>query len=498
MSGRAPRPPARRLGRRSRRSHASSCTRHFGLERPKRPRRGHERVERTASSSRAPCAAGEHDAAIDARRRPARRHRSSARSSWARGPSSHGPTSLLALSFVPGRDGLAASYGGRTTYVTPDDLLAMQAYDHGISIPSLQIAIGLDLPLALARAAADLGVSVRDLLDHGSLGRFRVARRPSIPRRHARLVDRRRRARRRRGHGALPRARRRRRTGASATSSTRPPTRRCPATTGPATPGPPTSSPRSRRCTDDADLRYAALRAAALLRDRAMVRCGDHRCIGDDASVDVGSTALAVLAFVEIARDQARRGLCARRARADRLPARAAAPRRRVHARLRSRREPARRRPVPLLLGRGRSRPLARTHAPRRSARSRRREARARPPRRPGVELLRRASTTGARSTGPARPWTISGTARRASRALDFCLGWQAYGRKLMYAEGDTRVRRRRRVRLRAHRDARASPRQAAGPRRASRRSRPRAGLVGRSSSGPSSSVRCAGRWPCC
>ena len=40
------------------------------------------------------------------------------------------------------------------------------------------------------------------------------------------------------------------------------------------------------------------------LRDHAMVACGDHRCIGDQNVVDVGSTSLAVLAFVEIARSK--------------------------------------------------------------------------------------------------------------------------------------------------------------------------------------------------
>jgi hypothetical protein len=45
----------------------------------------------------------------------------------------------------------------------------------------------------------------------------------------------------------------------------------------------------------------AALRAAAWLRDHAMVDCGDNRCIGDGRVVDVGSTALSVIAFVAIA-----------------------------------------------------------------------------------------------------------------------------------------------------------------------------------------------------
>lgn len=51
----------------------------------------------------------------------------------------------------------------------------------------------------------------------------------------------------------------------------------------------------------DPALRAAALSAAAWLRDHAMLACGEHRCIGDENVVDVGSTSLAVLAFAEIA-----------------------------------------------------------------------------------------------------------------------------------------------------------------------------------------------------
>ena len=56
--------------------------------------------------------------------------------------------------------------------------------------------------------------------------------------------------------------------------------------------------------TGDPDVRFAALRAGALLRDHALLHCGDLRCIGEEDSslADVGSTALALLAFVELAR----------------------------------------------------------------------------------------------------------------------------------------------------------------------------------------------------
>src|SRR5690606_31965517 len=57
---------------------------------------------------------------------------------------------------------------------------------------------------------------------------------------------------------------------------------------------------------DDAEVRYACLRAASQLRDVMMKPCGANKCVaadGDDA--DVGSSALALVAFAEIVRSGA-------------------------------------------------------------------------------------------------------------------------------------------------------------------------------------------------
>ena len=54
----------------------------------------------------------------------------------------------LAASDVPVT--VSASIGYAEGYRdTPDELLATQAYDHGITFPSMQVATGLDVPLAL-------------------------------------------------------------------------------------------------------------------------------------------------------------------------------------------------------------------------------------------------------------------------------------------------------------------------------------------------------------
>src|SRR5581483_9001738 len=48
-----------------------------------------------------------------------------------------------------------------------------------IAVQSFQLAVGLDVQLVFARAAEELGVPVRDLVDHGVFRRIRVVR--SLP-----------------------------------------------------------------------------------------------------------------------------------------------------------------------------------------------------------------------------------------------------------------------------------------------------------------------------
>jgi hypothetical protein len=52
----------------------------------------------------------------------------------------------------------------------------------------------------------------------------------------------------------------------------------------------------------DSQIAFACLRAASYLRDHALSRCGDTRCVGDEDVVDVGASSLALVAFVEIVR----------------------------------------------------------------------------------------------------------------------------------------------------------------------------------------------------
>jgi hypothetical protein len=174
-----------------------------------------------------------------------------------------------------------------------------------------------------------------------------------------------------------------------------------------------------------------------MLRDHAMTACGAHACIGDDPYADVGSTALAILAFVEIART----GLDAGYALA--VPELAAFLRaqQRPDGEFMHVYERAANRPidVQLLYYSGEATfALSRAHALLHDARD-----------------LDAATRGLASLVGPA--WSFFGSRyywgeehwtcqamddlwdrAPSSAALDFCLGWQAYGRRLMYADGET------------------------------------------------------------
>jgi hypothetical protein len=355
------------------------------------------------------------------------------------------PEAALALSFVPGRDGLAASIDGRTTYLTPDDLLAMQAYDRGIPFPSMQIAAGLDVPLALARVADALGTSVRDLMDRGRLRRIRVARTvPGAPRPRMPTADDLVAADVR--DGAVGMARHLAR-GVDADGRFRylvnaPTNQTLPGYDWPRHAGATYYLAKVAALNGDPDLGFAALRSAALLRDRAMVRCGEHRCIADaDAALaDVGSAALTVLAFVEIARTKLDEGYALV---VPELTAFLRAQQRddgeMMHLYDRSAGHPV---DVQFLYYTGEAAfALSRAHALSGDPHD-----------------LDAATRALARLVGPA--WSFLGSRYYWSeehwtcqamddlwgrapgplleRALDFCLGWQRYGAKLMYGPGDT------------------------------------------------------------
>jgi hypothetical protein len=222
------------------------------------------------------------------------------------GPLLMRPEAAFAANIVSGRDGVRATLGDKTAYVTPDELVARQAYDHGWELPGVSVSIGVNVPLLVSMLAERLGITVPDLYDRATLRRVRTVRRapasPPAPRvvtpetltnddARAFVV----------AAGAyLAR-------GVDAEGRFRylvdaPTNRTMPGYDWPRHSGATYFLAQSAAIAHDPELSYAALRAASYLRDHAMPMCGADRCIGDGEQVDLGSAALAVIAFVEVAR----------------------------------------------------------------------------------------------------------------------------------------------------------------------------------------------------
>ncbi|HEY2368486.1 MAG TPA: hypothetical protein VGH87_18945, partial [Polyangiaceae bacterium] len=82
----------------------------------------------------------------------------------------------MAISLLPAHDGVRVDLGNETTYVTPDDLLSRQAYDHGITIDALSLTLGADIPIVVAVAAERLHKNPLDVRDHATFRRIRTER----------------------------------------------------------------------------------------------------------------------------------------------------------------------------------------------------------------------------------------------------------------------------------------------------------------------------------
>jgi len=221
------------------------------------------------------------------------------------------PEAALAMSLVAGRDGLSVTMNGRTEYLTPDDLLVRHGYDTGLHLPSIGLVAGVDVPLALAILADRFGTPARDIVEHARVRRVRFVRSvPGSP--PAPVIT---------GDsmtdddvaaGAFAAARFLAR-GIDADGRFRyivdaPTNRTLPGYDWPRHAGATYFLAQAAALSHDADLAWATLRAASQLRDHAIVPCGPSRCVGEGQRVDLGSTALAVIAFVEIARTALDRG----------------------------------------------------------------------------------------------------------------------------------------------------------------------------------------------
>ena len=223
----------------------------------------------------------------------------------AEGPLVTRPEVVFAFSLVSARDGVKATLAGKTVYVTPDDILAHNGYDRWFWIPSLTLGLGADVQLIEALLAERLGVSVPELLARASFRRIRTSRwntalqpfaattpdslTPDMLRRAA--VD----AARFLARGVSSEGRFRYTVEATTNRSLS-------GYDWPRHAGAAYVLAQAADVSHDPVLRDAALRTTGYLRDHATLDCGEHRCVGQGELVDVGSSALALIAMNEIAR----------------------------------------------------------------------------------------------------------------------------------------------------------------------------------------------------
>ncbi len=219
------------------------------------------------------------------------------------GPLLTRPEIAFAVSFVASVDGVRATLDGRTEYVTPDDLLVRQAYDKDVTIPALSLTLGADVPLILALLADRLHVSVPDLEARAKLRRIRVVRTvPDAP--PAEAVT----------SGTLDAATLRSAAfdaarylarGVGADGRYRylvdaPTNRTMGGYDWPRHAGATFFLAQAAGASREPMIVSACLRAANLMRTNALATCGEARCVGTDAVVDLGASSLALLAFSEI------------------------------------------------------------------------------------------------------------------------------------------------------------------------------------------------------
>lgn len=76
-----------------------------------------------------------------------------------RAPVLQRPAALLAISFVPGIDGVALEFGGRTARLLPDDLLAADALATYEPVGGLDLVLGTDVQSVTTRLAAAVGAT---------------------------------------------------------------------------------------------------------------------------------------------------------------------------------------------------------------------------------------------------------------------------------------------------------------------------------------------------
>ena len=207
---------------------------------------------------------------------------------------------LLGHSLVPAQDGLSASYQGRTAYASPDDLRKLEAYEFTLPLGPATLILGIDVNKVLSALSHELGCGPEELLRGGRFRRFAVVTDAAYPRKFSEADVTREAIQSSVQSAARYLARNQRKNGSFRYELN--------AVTGddseeynfPRHSGATYFLARAGNQFQDAQLSRAAQRAGAFLKDRSTLQCGAHACVGEGGEVDIGSSALALLAYVEL------------------------------------------------------------------------------------------------------------------------------------------------------------------------------------------------------
>jgi hypothetical protein len=209
------------------------------------------------------------------------------------------------VGLVPGLDGVKATLNGKTAYATVDDLMSRQAYDRGHLWVEASFGWGVQHQAVLDVLAEQLGVSAEDVLAKASFRRVRMVRHiPNTKIDHIEEKD----LTRPLVMDAMKAAATHLARACDAAGRFRymidaPTNVTLPGYNWPRHAGATFFLAQAAGMLRDPMITNAALRAGGYLQREMMRPCGTHKCITEDQPVtEVGSSALALIAFTEFSR----------------------------------------------------------------------------------------------------------------------------------------------------------------------------------------------------
>jgi hypothetical protein len=213
------------------------------------------------------------------------------------GPLPFASRPIFSMSFVPGRDGVEATYRGRTARATADDLLKLGAYDRPVPLAGVPFRPSVNADQVMALLAHELGTTPPELRANGRFRRL-VMRKRQAPRQMPEVTKESLRASaiaagRYLARNVLPDGSYRYEIDAVTAAET-------PDYNWPRHSGATWYLSDIAAYTESAELVEPARRAARHLVEHALVDCGKEHCIAAVERADLGSSALGLLAFVEL------------------------------------------------------------------------------------------------------------------------------------------------------------------------------------------------------